>query len=113
MKVGTYELIGSNDESDVTHYRGKVIIAQQGTNYSLLWKIGSNQVQVGVGMLHDDLLSVAYFDVMHQAGGVVSYHCISEDEIEGKWASLQGTSYGRESLIWKSEETLDTCDLNF
>lgn len=101
LKAGTYELVGSNNTSGDVHYRGEVTITPQGNNYGLKWNIGSSQTQVGVGILHNDVLSVAYFDSSGNAFGVVSFHLISNTELEGKWSPMFGTSFGREHLLWK------------
>ena len=102
IKSGTYELRGSNDSSGHLDYRGEVVILPQGDNYALMWKIGRSQTQVGVGILHKNILSVSYIDTSRGAAGVMSFQVVSEDELDGKWAGLNDTIYGREYLVWKN-----------
>lgn len=102
IKPGTYELRGSNNASGHLDYRGEVMIVPQGDNYALLWKIGRSQTQVGVGILHKNILSVSYVDTSKGASGVMSFQVVSEDELDGKWAGLNDTIYGREYLVWKN-----------
>lgn len=102
IKPGTYELRGSNTPSGHLDYRGEVTIVPQGENYALIWKIGRSQTQVGVGILHKNILSVSYVDTSRGVSGVMSFQLLSDDELEGKWAGLNDTIYGREYLIWKN-----------
>jgi hypothetical protein len=100
---GTYELRGCNNETGVWQYQGEVVIEQQGSNYGLTWFIGRKQMQVGVGILENDVLSVAYYDASNPNGtGVVSYRLTSDSTLEGKWAPINSTGFGREYLVWKS-----------
>lgn len=102
LKTGTYELVGSNNESRVVNYRGEVIITRLGSNYELLWLIGRQQRQLGIGILHENLLSVAYYGLSPSDSdfGVVSFRLISENELEGNWASMGSGGQGCEYLNW-------------
>ncbi|HSX03416.1 MAG TPA: hypothetical protein VLG76_01660 [Rhabdochlamydiaceae bacterium] len=102
LQTGTYELWGSSHPTGEFNYRGEVCIAPQGENYSLFWKIGNSNVQVGVGILRKDVLSVAYHDLSQNTDGVASFCQISENVLEGKWTGFKSNTYGREYLVWKS-----------
>lgn len=105
--TGTYDLVGTNSRTGVATYRGQVIIEPFGYNYRVIWMVGSNQIQGGIGVLNQDetVLSVAYSDTSRGEVGVVSYDILSSIELEGKWASMNAQSYGRENLIWISPHT--------
>jgi hypothetical protein len=101
--TGTYELSGGNGTYAGTGYRGEVTIQPQGDNYRVVWRIGSSQSQVGVGILDHDILSVAYCDSANNgAWGVAAFRLVSDGELEGRWASFKGTTQQPEYLIWKS-----------
>lgn len=102
LKTGTYELRGSNSPSGNLDYSGEVVINKQGNNYALCWKIDGEDSQVGVGILHKNILSVSYIDTIQNRVGVMSFVITSEEELEGKWAGLLDKYYGREYLVWKS-----------
>lgn len=100
LKTGTYELLGSNSESRVVNYQGEVIITRRGSNYELLWLIGRQQVQVGVGILYGDVLSVAFQGNSYADIGVASFRLISHNEMEGTWARIGSGGQGCEYLSW-------------
>lgn len=102
LRSGTYQMSGGNGGWLDSSYHGEVIIQPQGDNYSLRWKIGMSQSQVGVGILHRDILSVAYLDQATGIFGVASYRLITDGELEGIWSSFNGTSQKPEYLVWKS-----------
>ena len=99
---GTYQLSGGNAQHGSIGYRGEVTIQPQGENYRVVWRIGSSQSQIGVGILDRDVLSVAYCDSSNNVWGVVLFRLVAEGELEGRWASFQGTTQQPEYLIWKS-----------
>jgi hypothetical protein len=102
IRTGTYELLGSNSDTGNVNYRGYVSITARGDNYDLAWVIGSKQVQIGTGILMNDVLSVCYCDITKEKMGVVSFKIISNGELWGKWAPIGSSSYGIESLNWVS-----------
>ncbi len=106
LKTGTYYLSGSNSEWGGNNYQGEVVIAPQGDNYSVVWRVGSRQTQVGVGILQDDILSVAFTDLSNSTfWGVVSYRVGPRGELEGRWASQNGLSQKPEYLVWQNYST--------
>lgn len=102
LKTGIYSLKGSNTESGVINYSGKVIIESSGELYNLVWLIGNSQAQVGTAILEGDVLSVTYYDLNGKNFGVVSYHIVSENKLEGKWTPFRDSGYGREFLEFES-----------
>lgn len=102
LTPGTYQMIGSNPNSNIINYRGKVIIKPCGSNYSLIWIIGSNQVQTGVGILKDNILSVAFYDPAKNLTGVVSFVVKENGQLDGTWASYNSSSFGRELLTYEN-----------
>lgn len=102
LKTGTYDLYGYNANGG--SYQGEVVIAPQGENYSVTWRIGNSQAQVGVGILRDweSVLSVAFADLSRGYWGIASYKIGAFNEIEGKWTGSNGTLQGTEILQWKS-----------
>ena len=106
FKPGTYEMHGSNADGSGS-YHGEVVIAPQGDNYSVVWRIGSYQSQVGIGVYRDwdDVLSVAFADLSKGFWGVASYKVGFFGNIEGKWTASNGTTQGTEYLTWKNYST--------
>ncbi len=105
LKTGTYELSGGNSNWGGA-YHGEVVIAPQGDSYSLIWKIGNKQAQVGVGILQDDILSVAFTDLSNPSlWGVASYRVGPWGELEGRWSSYTDPGQKPEHLVWKNQFT--------
>jgi hypothetical protein len=105
LKTGTYDLSGGNS-SWGSSYQGEVIIEPQGNNYRVIWLVGTRQTQVGVGILQDDILSVAFTDVSNSTfWGVASYRVGPFGELEGRWTSVDGQTQKPEYLAWKSYST--------
>ena len=103
LKTGTYHLSGGNSEWGGSGYQGEVVIAPQGDNYSVTWYVGSKQTQAGVGILQDDILSVAFVDFSNpNFWGVASYRIGPWGELEGRWTSHEGRTQKPEHLIWKN-----------
>lgn len=104
LKTGTYALSGGNSEWSSSGYQGEVVIAPQGDNYKVIWRINNRQAQVGVGIFQNDILSVAFTDASNPSfWGVASFRLKPFGEIEGRWTSFGGTTSKPEYLIWKSD----------
>lgn len=102
LKTGTYELSGGNSWYG-SGYTGEVVIAPQGENYSVIWRVGAKQAQIGIGILQDDILSVSFVDASNPSfWGVASYRVGPWGELEGTWASSEGFSQKPEILVWKN-----------
>lgn len=104
LRVGSYLLEGYvGSLSSTPDYGGEVYIEKTGEVYKLTWYIGK-QIQDGVGILEDDILSVGYIDGTLGDAGVVSYRVVPNERLEGVWSSILGTNTGREILTWQSGE---------
>lgn len=101
LLTGVYSLEGSNPHSDHINYRGEVEIQKRGSNYMLIWKIGRQQTQVGIGILKDHILSVAFYDLSGNGTGAVSYFLIEPGKLEGSWAIYGSENFGKEYLTLK------------
>jgi len=91
---GVYLCEGTNPDGH--HYRGIVQIAAVDSTFLVRWTLADNVEVTGVGILHDDQLSVSYF------GGtpsVVVYSIGENGRLDGQW-----TAGGAEGEIFK--ETL-------
>jgi hypothetical protein len=95
---GIYTLEGCNPGSNKIVYHGEVVIESYGDNYLLTWKIGSKQIQTGIGILQNNVLSVSFLDLGGKGAGVVSYLIKEEGKLEGKWAVYGSCNYGIEYL---------------
>lgn len=103
LKTGTYALSGGNSNWSGSGYQGELTITPQGDNYSVIWRIGNRQAQIGIGILQDDVLSVAFIDAANPSfWGVASYRVKAFGELEGKWSAFDGTTNKPEYLVWKS-----------
>ena len=100
LYTGVYTMVGSNPGSERINYEGNVIIDAYGANYIVTWIINNRQTQVGIGILNDHILSVAFYDGKNT--GVVSFSLTSPGELEGTWAEYNSGTYGREWLTLQS-----------
>lgn len=101
LKHGTYMISGRNSSWDGSAYHGEVVIMPQGENYYLVWKVGAEQIQTGVGILSNGVLSVAYLDKKTGLWGVGAFRLINDREMEGRWTTFNGTLQNPEYLAWK------------
>lgn len=105
LRTGTYDLSGGNNNWSAG-YQGEVVITPQGENYSVVWRIGNRQTQIGIGILQDDVLSVAFTDLSNNTfWGVASYRVKLFGDLDGRWTSYDGTVQKPEYLTWKSYST--------
>ncbi len=101
--MGTYALNGVNNNWGYVSYQGEVTIQPQGENFSVVWRVGSRQTQVGVGILTGDVLSIAFTDLNASSGfwGVASFRLVADGELEGTWTTIDGLVQSPEYLVWK------------
>jgi hypothetical protein len=78
--TGTYSCRGQ--DFDGNSYEAVVQIVMQNDAYQLLWIADDEVMAVGMGVVQNDVLAVAYF-----AGspGVVAYHVAGEGRLVGQW----------------------------
>lgn len=103
VREGAYDLVGSSPGATAGEfYQGTVFIRGYNGIYDLTWQIG-DQIQSGVGVANNGVLSVSYVDTSGEIIndiGVVSYR-ITSDGLSGIWVSqFGGGAIGWESLTW-------------
>ena len=92
--VGTYAIIGSNQNASETNYKGTLTLKLD-TNNRLLahWLIDYNQEQVGSGFFKDTILVINFSYLGEDKNnyyGVVVYRCLSNDLLDGFWSEEYG-----------------------
>jgi len=106
VSPGTYHLTGTS--ADGTPYQGEVVIKPQGNNFRVEWFTGGQSTQIGVGIQDswESVLSIAFADSSNSRfWGVASYKVNIFGDLEGKWTTHDGYSYGTDRLTWKSSRT--------
>jgi len=91
---GEYTCLGKNKDGGT--YKGTVKIAKKGDTYVLKWTIGNNDEQAGIGLVENNLLSVAYYGAGNFTGIVV--YKIEKDKLVGKYAVAGDTGVYEETL---------------
>jgi hypothetical protein len=100
--MGTYACSGANSWWGGGAYQGEVYIQPQGENFSVIWRVGFRQTQVGVGILYGDILSVAYTDCNNPLNwGVVTFRVVGDGELQGFWCTHDSYTQKPEYLVWK------------
>ncbi|NQY29952.1 MAG: hypothetical protein HRT69_10835 [Flavobacteriaceae bacterium] len=92
--VGTYSIIGKNQEDTENNYTGTLTLSLDSNNRILAkWLLNNEQVQVGSGFFKDNIL-VINFNYQGEDDevfkGVVVYRCISKDILDGFWSEKHG-----------------------
>jgi len=104
LYTGTYRSVTRGSESpDI--YRGKVLIEKCGTNYRVTWKDeNGSAILTGIGILKDEIFSVAFTDENGYQKGVASYRIkwFWNDELDGTWAYMNDSKTGTEKLVFES-----------
>ncbi len=83
--TGNYDCEGRN--ADGGAYRGQVEIVRKRDIYLVRWRVGSDDVYDGVGILTGDVLSVSYSGAI---SGIVVYEVKDEQTLAGRWAINSG-----------------------
>ena len=83
---GTYAVSGINP--GVGPYSGTLTVVARGEVYDVMWVIGNVQYS-GIGVVVNDVLSVAYIAADRSWMGVIVYRQRLDGSLEGKWA-VQG-----------------------
>lgn len=102
--LGTYALVGRG-AGQSGNYAGTVKISSRESTsnvFDLQWNITTGQMQIGVGILSGDILSVSYYEDDADGNikdiGVVSYRVVDSSHLQGQWTSVQGGTAGVEQL---------------
>jgi len=92
--VGTYTIIGKNQEETVLNYTGTLNLNLDENNRVVAkWFIDGEQEQIGTGFFKDDIL-VINFNYLGEDNevfkGVVVYRCLTKDVLDGFWSEKHG-----------------------
>jgi hypothetical protein len=113
--IGTYNIIGKNQEDTQLNYMGTLTLALDYNNRIVAkWLINNEQVQEGTGFFKDNIL-VINFNYLGENEevfkGVVVYRCLTKDILEGFWSEEYGDPkfLGEERCfrVTNTEEMLD------
>ncbi|WP_299060410.1 hypothetical protein [uncultured Polaribacter sp.] len=92
--VGTFSIIGSNQDADDTSYKGQLSLTLD-TNDRIIakWMIDDNQEQFGTGFFMNNILVInfnykGFENKIYK--GVVVYKCLNKDLLEGFWSEEKG-----------------------
>nr|WP_321227768.1 hypothetical protein [uncultured Psychroserpens sp.] len=91
---GTYNITGSNQDSEGVTYKGTLdLTLDENNRIKAKWLINNNQVQLGTGFFKDNILVINFNykgDNETVFKGVVVYKCMSKDILEGFWSEKHG-----------------------
>lgn len=92
--VGTYDIIGKNQEKTEQNYTGTLSLALDADNrIQAKWFINNEQEQVGTGFFKDNILVINFSyqgEDARQYKGVVVYRCVTNDILDGFWSEKHG-----------------------
>ncbi len=92
--VGTYKIIGSNQDAEEDTYKGTLTLSIDRNNRIVArWIINKSQQQFGTGFFKDNILVINFNyqgDENTTYHGVVVYRCISKDILDGFWSEEYG-----------------------
>ena len=92
--VGTFNIVGSNQDAEENNYKGTLTIALDTNNrITAKWFINNEQVQKGTGFFKNDILVINFNykgenDIIFK--GVVVYRCLSRNLLDGFWSEKHG-----------------------
>ena len=92
--IGTYTIIGKNQEDTAHNYTGTLSLSLDMNNRIVAkWFIDGEQAQLGAGFFKDSIL-VINFKYQGEENvvlkGVVVYRCITKDILDGFWSEKHG-----------------------
>ncbi len=92
--VGTYTIIGKNQESTEVTYTGVLKLTLDENNRVMAkWEINMEQEQSGTGFFKDNILVINFRYKGNDSKifkGVVVYRCITKDVFDGFWSEKHG-----------------------
>lgn len=92
--LGTYNIIGSNQNNDDNEYTGTLSLTLNSVNrIAAKWLINHEQEQFGTGFFKDNVLVINFYyfgEREHVFKGVVVYRCLSKDLLDGFWSEDYG-----------------------
>ncbi len=92
--VGTYNIIGSNQDAFTNTYNGTLdLMLDENNRIKAKWLINNDQLQFGTGFFKNNILVINFNykdENKNTYKGVVVYKCISKDILEGFWSEKHG-----------------------
>ncbi len=92
--IGTYSIIGSNQDVDESTYKGKLSLSlDDNSRIVAKWIINKTQEQFGTGFFKNNILVINFNykdDDKNVYKGVVVYKCLTKDILEGFWSEKHG-----------------------
>lgn len=92
--IGTYQIIGSNQDAEENTYKGTLrLTLDSNKRVKAKWLINNEQLQTGSGFFRDNIL-VINFKYQGEDNktykGVAVYRCLSKDLLDGFWSEKHG-----------------------
>ena len=92
--VGTFSIIGNNQDADKDSYKGKLQLSLDENNRIIAkWNISETQEQFGTGFFKNNILVINFkylgFEDKTYKGTVI-YQCLTKDILEGFWSEELG-----------------------
>ena len=92
--VGTFSIIGSNQDADKNTYKGELHLSlDENERIVAKWMIDDSQEQTGTGFFKNNILVINFkylgFED-HIYKGIVVYKCLNKDILEGFWSEEAG-----------------------
>jgi hypothetical protein len=84
--AGTYKIALGQNRDGMTNYGGTIDIKRNGNTFLFYWP--TKPPSLGVGVLVDDMLVVAYGSNPAKLPGVVGYKITAADTLDGIWATI-------------------------
>jgi len=92
--IGTYNIIGKNQDDTTVNYTGTLTLTLDGNSRIVAkWLINKEQEQKGMGFFKDNILVLNFNyqgDDENIYKGVVVYRCITHDILDGFWSEEHG-----------------------
>ncbi|WP_405607709.1 hypothetical protein [Polaribacter sp. Asnod1-A03] len=92
--VGTFSIIGSNQDGEENTYKGELYLSLDTNNRIIAkWIINNTQEQLGNGFFKDNILVINFNYVGFENKiykGTVVYKCLNKDILEGFWSEELG-----------------------
>lgn len=92
--IGSYTIIGSNQDENENSYKGTLTLTLNENNRVVAkWLINNSQVQIGTGFFKNNILVINFSykgENKNIYKGVVVYSCISKDILDGFWSEKHG-----------------------
>ena len=92
--IGTFSIMGSNQDANENWYKGKLDLSLDQNNRIIAkWTINGNQEQFGTGFFKNNILVIQFNykdieDKNHK--GIVVYKCLNKNILEGFWSEELG-----------------------